>query len=183
MERPGFLWFAWGIAVIAAVPRQAHASEVVLHNFACPPKGAYPSELMLDSAGNLYGTTSKGGAANYGVVYEVDDTGNQTVLYSFTGFADGGAPTVGVIEDSAGNLYGTATEGGGRGTLYCRPYACAVVYQLDPTGHETVLYSFTGGSDGGIPQTGVVGDSAGNLYGTTYYGGERYTGVVFEITP
>ena len=92
------------------------------------------------------------------MVYKVDTAGHQTVLYNFTGGADGGNPYAGVIRDSAGNLYGT-TIGGTAGA--------GVVYKLDTSGHETVLYSFTGGADGSNPLAGVTLDSAGNLYGTT----------------
>jgi uncharacterized repeat protein (TIGR03803 family) len=148
-------------------------TEVVLHNFAAPPpqagpKGAYPyAGVIRDSAGNLYGTTVYGGAANAGVVYKVNTAGNQIVLHSFTGGADGANPYAGVIRDSAGNLYGTAVGGGTAGF--------GVVYKLDATGHETVLYSFTGGSDGGYPYAGVIRDSTGNLYGTAS------TGVVYKL--
>jgi uncharacterized repeat protein (TIGR03803 family) len=108
------------------------------------------------------------------VVYKVDMTGHETVLYSFTGGADGGQPLTPVVRDSAGNLYGTTSAGGTSGA--------GVVYKVDATGHETVLYSFTGGVDGSDPQ-GVIRDSAGNLYGTTYAGGTKNSGVVFEVKP
>ena len=138
--------------------------------------GGYPvAGVIRDSAGNLYGTTYYGGTANAGVVYKLDTTGHETVLYTFTGGADGGFPWSGVIRGSAGNLYGT-TLGGGRA-------GAGVVYKLDSTGHETVLYTFTGGADGGFPYAGVIRDSAGNLFGTTSAGGKRSTGVVFKLTP
>jgi uncharacterized repeat protein (TIGR03803 family) len=152
---------------------QAPAAEVVLHSFASPPKGALPEAgLIADSSGNFYGTTASGGAANEGVVYKLDTAGHETVLYSFTGWADGGSPYAGVTRDSAGNLYGTTVVGG---------TAAGVVYKLDTTGHETVLYSFTGFADGGYPKGGVTRDSAGNLYGTTTMGGAWGHGVVFEV--
>jgi len=97
------------------------------------------------------------------------------VLHSFTGGADGGNPVAGVISDSAGNLYGTTQKGG--------PANAGVVYKLDPAGNETVLYSFTGGVDGGTPDASVIRDPAGNLYGTTYSGGKESTGVVFKLAP
>ena len=128
------------IAVAPAVP----ASEIVLHNFGCPPKGANPyAALIADSVGNLYGTTSNGGTAGVGVVYKLDATGHETVLYSFRSGNDGANPYAGVISDSAGNLYGTTYQGGAAGF--------GVVYKLDTAGHETVLYSFSGGDDGGRP--------------------------------
>jgi uncharacterized repeat protein (TIGR03803 family) len=96
-----------------------------------------------------------------------------TVLYSFTGGADGSSPTQGLIRDSAGNLYGTT--GGG-------VYGLGVVFKVDKHGTETVLYSFKGGpSDGGYPESGLIRDTAGNLYGTTEYGGAGY-GTVYELS-
>jgi uncharacterized repeat protein (TIGR03803 family) len=142
--------------------------------------------VIRDSAGNLYGTTSAGGGGfgvlyNSGVVYKLDPAGNETVLHSFTGGADGGGPQAGVIRDSAGNLYGT-TQNGGLGN--CLVGGCGVVYKLDPAGNETVLYSFSGGADGGNPIAGVMREATtGKLYGTTYSGGKWSTGVVFEIPP
>src|ERR1039457_3987576 len=175
MERTSLLSFACALALIAIAPAQAPASEIVLHNFGYPaPKGAGPwAGVIRDSAGNLYGTTQNGGVSNKGVVYKVDTTGRQTVLYSFTGGADGSGPQAGVIGDSAGNLYGTTSLGG--------TASVGVVYKLDTTGHETVLYSFTGGADGGNPSAGVIRDSAGNLYGTTQRGGTANAGVVYKL--
>jgi len=173
MERTGLLWFACALAVIGIAPGQAPASEIVLHSFGCPPKGANPyAGVIRDSAGNLYGTAANGGAANKGVVFKLDTSGHQTVLYSFTGGADGGYPYAGVIRDSAGNLYGTTYLGGTANV--------GVVYKIDTTGQETVLYTFTGGADGSYPYAGVIRDSAGNLYGTTYGGGAG-AGVVYKL--
>ena len=141
------------------------------------PKGYYPyAGVILDSAGDLYGTAVYGGTGNSGVVYSVGTPsyGGETVLYNFTGLADGGAPYAGVIRDSAGNLYGT--------TMYGGTAQAGVVYKLDTAGHETVLYSFTGGIDGGNPSAGVIGDQAGNLYGTTTKGGKYGGGVVYVLT-
>jgi uncharacterized repeat protein (TIGR03803 family) len=174
MKRTGLLWFACAIAIVVLGPAQAPASEIVLYNFACPPKGANPQAGVIgDSSGNLYGTTYYGGTANAGVVYKVDTTGHETVLYSFTGGADGGWPNAGVIRDSAGNLYGTASGGG---TAHF-----GVVYKVDSTGHETVLYSFTGQPDGAYPAAGVIRDSGGNLYGTTNRGGTANAGAVYKL--
>ena len=81
------------------------------------------------------------------------------MLYSFTGGTDGGIPWVVLIRDSAGNLYGTTASGGASNA--------GVVFKLDTAGNETVLYSFTGGADGGTPYTGVILGPDGNLYGTS----------------
>ncbi len=131
--------------------------------------------MIRDKNGNLYGTTYSGGAGS-GVVFKMDPAGHETVLYTFTGGADGGYPEVGLIRDGAGNLYGTASGG---------QYGYGVVFKVDTAGSETVLYSFTGGSDGGIPYSGLVADSAGNLYGTTFQGGIGFAssgyGVVYKL--
>jgi uncharacterized repeat protein (TIGR03803 family) len=155
----------------------AYGHEKVLYSFTGGADGAYPNPVILDSAGNLYGTTSNGGgASNAGVVFKVDPSGNETVLYSFAGGSDGANPSGGLIRDSAGNLYGTTPNGGGA------PNA-GVVFKVDPSGHETLLYSFTGGADGSSPSAGLIRDSAGNLYGTTDIGGTPGVGVVFKLDP
>jgi uncharacterized repeat protein (TIGR03803 family) len=136
--------------------------------------GSHPlaGSLTRDSQGNLYGTAFGGGDsspncnAGCGVVFEVDPSGQETVLYSFTGGADGAGPGAGVIRDAAGNLYGTTVFGGA--------FDAGVVYKLDPAGNETVLYTFAGGFDGARPTQGnLVRDGEGNLYGTTQYGGNN----------
>jgi uncharacterized repeat protein (TIGR03803 family) len=143
----------------------------------------YYGSLIFDSHGNLYGTAESGGANGVGTVFELTPTAGgpwiETVLYSFTDGNDGGLPYAGLIFDSSGNLYGTTYSGGA--------YGSGVVFELTPTASgpwtETVLYTFTGGSDGGSPATGVIFDSFGNLYGTTYSGGANGDGVVFRLTP
>ncbi len=152
--------------------------EIVIYTF-CPlgyncTDGLYPaSSLTFDRAGNLYGTTYYGGAFGAGTVYELSPNGsgdwNETVLYSFTGGADGAYADGNVIFDSMGNLYGTAADGGANGD--------GVVFELSPAGTswtETVLYNFAGGADGANPGTGVIMDPKGNLYGTNSAG-------VFEL--
>jgi uncharacterized repeat protein (TIGR03803 family) len=151
----------------------------VLHSFQGGTDGANPyAGVALDSAGSLYGTTYGGGAANVGVVYKLDTSGHETLLYSFTGGADGANPYSGVVLDSAGNLYGTTYNGGAS--------KAGVVYKVSPAGQETVLYTFTGGTDGGNPYAGVTFDSAGNLYGTAMHGGSAgyyAAGVVYKLDP
>jgi len=97
-----------------------------------------------------------------------------TVLYNFTGSSDGGNPYAGVIQDSAGKLYGTVEFGGSY------PYYGAV-FKVNTAGKETVLHRFAGNPDGEYPFIPVVRDSKGSLYGTTYEGGSRYYGTVFRI--
>ena len=148
--------------------------ETVLHSFADSADGLYPlSGVVLDAAGNLYGTTEKGNPLNAGVVYEVDATGHEKVLFQFNGLGDGGGPYGGVTLDAAGNLYGTASYGGASNA--------GVVYMIDAAGLQTVLYSFTGGADGGDPVSGLIRDAAGDLFGTALNWGSRGGGVVFKV--
>ena len=165
------------LVAVAGLSSTAAAQELItLHSFT-GDDGAHPqADLIADPAGNLYGTTPFGGAVGQGTVFRLDSYGTVTVLYSFTGGSDGAAPVAGLIADAAGNLYGTASRGG-TGT-----FCCGTVFQLDSSGTLTVLHSFTGGSDGGTPQAGLIADAAGNLYGTTSSGGAGY-GTVFQLTP
>lgn len=169
----------------------ASGTETVLHSFTGGADGGNPlAGLIQDAAGNLYGTTVSGGAAQapsgYGVVFKIDLTGAETVLHTFTGGADGAYPVGDLTLDSEGNLYGTAEQGGiGQGEL-----GYGVVFKLDTTSTETVLYAFTGGADGGEPRSVLLRDSAGNLDGTAAIGGivngPAYPygcGVVFKIAP
>ena len=153
-----------------------------MHSFKGGTDGSGPSAapLAIDAAGNIYGTTTHGGAYNMGTVYKISAPGQETVLYTFTGGADGASPEGGVVLDAAGNLYGT-TIGGGSGSPIGDQEG--VVFKVTPSGQETVLYSFTGLSDGGGPSTGVIFDPEGNLYGTTSYGGTYNVGVVYKLTP
>jgi uncharacterized repeat protein (TIGR03803 family) len=158
--------------------------------------GWVTSSVIMDEAGNFYGTSSGGGEFNAptcqpygcGTVFKVDPAGKQTVLYNFTGGADGGWPIAGVIRDAAGNLYGT-TYSGGTQANNCDGY-CGVVFKLDPAGNETVLYAFTEAADGGNPTAPLMQDAAGDLYGTTTFGGTLTgtcgglgCGTVFKLTP
>jgi uncharacterized repeat protein (TIGR03803 family) len=130
----------------------------VLHTFKGGADGAAPQPgLLLDAAGNLFGTTSRGGNSENGTVFKISSNGTNTVLHRFTG-KDGTTPNGGLVSDSAGNLYGT-TQVGGRNAL-------GTVFRLDPAGRLKVLHAFTGGLDGASPLAGVILDAAGNLYGT-----------------
>jgi uncharacterized repeat protein (TIGR03803 family) len=165
----------------ASAPSAQGQTFTVLHAFKGGTDGEGPNGgVVRDPAGNLYGTTSYGGSFNFGTVFKLDTTGHETVLYSFTGGADGAIPLAGVILDSAGNLYGTTEHGG---DLTCNSGAgCGTVFKVDRAGEETVLYSFTTAADGaGTPFAGVIRDAAGNLYGTTADGGPFYSGTVFKL--
>lgn len=158
--------------VIGAAPTEGR-SYTVLHSFGGGLDGSdSQASLIRDAAGNLYGTTERGGDNDSGVVFKLDTTGERTVLYSFTGGVDGGGPTAGLIQDSAGNLYGVAKNGGSTGY--------GVVFKLDTAGKETVLHSFMG-VDGANPRAGLLRNSSGTLYGTTIRGGTWDRGVVYKL--
>jgi len=156
-------------------------SYSVLYSFAGKATGAFPTGLIRDSAGNLYGTTQWDGELSWGTVFKVGPTGEETTLYTFMGMADGGNPEAGLVMDSAGNLYGTTYQGGELSACLQVASGCGVVFKLDTAGKETALYTFTGGADGANPFAGLIMDAAGNLYGTTLYGGGSNSGTVFEI--
>lgn len=175
------------ITMILTISGWAQATEKILYSFTGLSDGGLPqSGLILDSKGNLYGTTSSGGTGitcHCGTVFELSPGSNGTwtesVLYSFSSYAgDGGGPFGGLVFDSKGNLYGV--------TLYGGASSQGTVYELSPgangTWSEQVLYSFTGGNDGRSPNSSSLTiDSAGNLYGTTLTGGAYQFGVVFEL--
>jgi uncharacterized repeat protein (TIGR03803 family) len=148
--------------------------------------GRFPaSGLVRDDAGNLYGTTTQGAwAIGAGTVFKVDAAGNFATLYQFTGGMDGGAPNRSrLLLDPSGNLYGLASVGG---NLQCDGgnafQGCGVVFEVTPSGSETVLYTFQGGTDGIGPIGDLVQDSSGNLYGVTQYGGAHGNGIVFRLS-
>lgn len=174
-----------GMGTVFEIP--AGGSEKVLYAFQGGSDGSAPGAgVIRDSNGNLYGTTIEGGGGTgcddgnlgCGVVYKIAPDDTETVLYAFQGGVDGSFPTAGLIEDGAGNFYGT-TSGGG-------PDDQGTVFELSPGGTETVLYAFKGGSDGSSPEAGLIMDKKGNLYGTTYYGGNACKGsgcgTVFEVS-
>jgi len=146
----------------------------VMHSFGPIPDGEGPeSNLILATDGNFYGTTAGGGANSFGAVFQMTPAGETTVIYSFTGGADGSVPYAGVIQASDGNLYGTTIQGGG--STYCQdPRGCGTIYKLTPTGTLTVLYTFClepGCADGQLAIAALLQASDGNFYGTTEAGG------------
>jgi uncharacterized repeat protein (TIGR03803 family) len=147
-------------------------NETVLYRFTGGADGSVPlGGVIRDAAGNLYGTTDTGGASGSGTVFKLDKNGNETTLYSFTGFDDGGNPEGSLVRDAAGNLYGTTVAGGIFNCVQGFGGACGTVFKLDTTGAETVLYRFQGTTDGSMPFSGLALDGAGNLYGTAWNGG------------
>jgi uncharacterized repeat protein (TIGR03803 family) len=180
--------------------------QKVLYSFSANTKDGYEpkSGLILDTAGNLYGTTTHGGAAGGGIAFELIPNGNggwdEKVLHSFATFnknlKDGSVPYGGLVLDRAGNLYGTTYYGGsGQCQAFETTVGCGTVFELTPKGNgnwtETVLYSFSDGTgDGHYCPARLVRDTAGNLYGTTFAGGTSGTacggggcGTVFKLTP
>jgi len=162
--------------VFEVVPKTK--KETVLYSFNYTD-GGYPfSGLTLNTAGTiLYGTATDGGSSGYGVVFSLTLKGDTyKMLYNFTGTSGDGAYPWGTLGlDSKGNLYGTTYYGGSN-------YYYGTVFEVVPkTGKETVLYSFSGGTDGGYPYSGAVLDKKGNLYGTTDSGGSSGYGTVFKL--
>jgi uncharacterized repeat protein (TIGR03803 family) len=177
--------------------------ETVLYTFIGGTDGALPiAGLTRNAAGNLYGTTLYGGATGTecqlpgqptgcGVVFKLDATGKETVLYTFIGGTDGAVPAERLRWDAAtGNLYGATAYGGGT-ARECPSQAsgfsgCGTVFKLDSNNEETILHSFTGGTEGRFPGGRLVRDTAGNLYGTTGGGGSCIAqigcGVVFKLS-
>jgi uncharacterized repeat protein (TIGR03803 family) len=151
--------------------------KTVLYNFRGGADGGYPyTSLVLDVQGNLYGTTTGGGANAYGAVFKLTRSSKETVLYSFRGGTSDGSWPLGLIRNSQGDIFGT--------TLYRGTSNEGTVYKLSGTGQETILHNFTGGKrDGNSPYGTLLEDSKGDLYGTTEYGGTFDNGVAFEITP
>jgi uncharacterized repeat protein (TIGR03803 family) len=181
------------LATLAAAAALAGAAstptERVLYSFTGGSDGGYPdSDLVIDSAGNLYGTSVEGGDFDSGAVFELAPSGKgwiETVLYSFTSEGDGGQPYGGVTLDSEGNLYGTAVAGGSTHGV-CLEGGCGVVFELtniDGVWTESVIHAFTGGRDGYGPGAGLTFDRQGNLYGMTPTGGADGLGVICELTP
>jgi uncharacterized repeat protein (TIGR03803 family) len=193
-----------GGTVIELSPTQdGKWSKKILYEFTGHKDGGNPlSGLIFDQAGNLYGTTVEGGdlsgcnGVGCGVVFKLTPKGGnwiESVLHSFAGGKDGAQPYAGLVFDAAGNLYGTTTTGGGLGN--CNGgFGCGVVFELSPNRNggwtEKVLHRFTGGKDGASPWDVPNIDGAGNVYGTTLYGGNFNSGcnvsgcgVVFRLSP
>jgi uncharacterized repeat protein (TIGR03803 family) len=169
-----------------------YRKETVLYTFTGGNDGNGPSGgVIRDKAGNLYGSTGGGGPSNAGVVFRLDPGGKETVLYSFIKGTDGGWPSGTLVRDGAGNLYGEATIGGDVSASACQrggsDNGCGVVFKVEASGKESVLYTFKGGHDQGLPNGGLLRDRAGNFYGTTgdVIGGcsPFGCGTVFKLAP
>ncbi|MGA8532499.1 MAG: choice-of-anchor tandem repeat GloVer-containing protein, partial [Candidatus Tumulicola sp.] len=160
------------------------STYVILHHFG-KGDGRNPSSRLTKSGGAFYGVTEKGGVVSQGecnggcgVVYALDSSGNETVVYKFTGWSkqggsDGALPDASLI-DVNGTIYGTTTKGGANDL--------GTVFAIDASGGERIVYSFRGSADGQYPQAGLLNIN-GTLYGTTTAGGLGGAGTVYAITP
>jgi len=189
-------------------PNSGSYVETVLYSF-CSQGGSnctdggypYTAPLIEDAFGNFYGTTSSGGVNSCdtpgcGTVFKLAPNGDgsytESILHSFD-YTDGASPNAGLIEDAAGNLYGTTSYGGTGLSWQCAGCSSGTVFELSPSGNsytETVLYNFCsqGGTqctDGAVPVAGVIQDASGNLYGTTEFGGVNGIdwGTIFKLSP
>jgi len=173
------------IVIPVLAPGAGAASKYkTLSKFSGGKDGKFPqASLIFGQAGNLYGTTAGGGTHQWGIVFQLvpnlDGRWTKKVIHRFTGRPDGAGPEAGLTFDQAGNLYGT-TSGGGVNNF-------GTVFKLAPNSDgswtESLLYSFTGRSDGGTPLAGLIFDQAGNLYGTTLVFESTNIGTVFKLTP
>jgi len=181
----------WGTVfkLTPAAAGQTAWTESVLYRFTGGTDGKWPNAGLIAKHGVLYGTTPNGGGTGrYGTVFKLrppaagQTAWTESVLHSFTGGADGRSPAASLIIDSSGALYGTTYLGGNR-------YWGGTAFKLTPPAAgqtawtETVLYSFGGGTDASDPHAGLIMDSSGVLYGTTFYGGSANLGAAFKLTP
>jgi uncharacterized repeat protein (TIGR03803 family) len=146
-------------------------TETVLYAFRHFRDGSSPLELIFNSQGNLYGVTTGGGDGycRCGTVFELTHGGKYRRIYSFQGGDDGEGPT-NLAADQQGNLFGTTEIGGG--SPACGGSGCGTVFEVTPAGAHSVLYAFEGNKHGWLPFSGLIMDAAGNLYGTTWAGGD-----------
>ncbi len=187
-KRPNSIHLVGGFLALVALFLCAGAVKAstteVIYSFAGAEDGEYcDTDVAIDAAGNLYGTSVLGGAFGGGTVWQLSPVGGgwvHTVLYSFTGGADGGEPYKGVTLDKAGNLYGTAVTGGSGS---CEG-GCGVTYKLTKSGTtwtQRVIHAFTGGDDGSGPGARVAVDNRGNVYGMTPTGGANGVGTIYFL--
>jgi uncharacterized repeat protein (TIGR03803 family) len=177
----------------------AAGNFTTLYMFTGGSDGAYPGSLIRDAEGNLYGITFEGGIkcvlVSCGTVFKFDTSGNLRTLHTFSGGSDGLLPGGNLVRDAAGNLYGTTTEGG---DLACADFinygGCGTLFKIDPSGHETIVHTFTGPpGDAGTFGARLLMDAAGDIYGASDSGGVANCnwisdegigcGTIFKLTP
>ncbi|MGH9500732.1 MAG: choice-of-anchor tandem repeat GloVer-containing protein [Terriglobales bacterium] len=166
--------------VFKLTPGKSGYVESVIYSFTGGADGAKPTGIVADPNGVLYGTTSIGGTHENGTAFKLTPAKSGytfDLIYSFRGGSDGSQPIGAPVLDQLGNIYGVTQLGGTRNE--------GIVFQFTPgeSGYtENILYSFTGGADGNLPEAGLTIDRKGSLYGTTYYGGTADSGTVFRLT-
>jgi len=178
LKRTAVIHIAAMLLCVAVVASRALAQPSIfasLYSFTGYSDGAYPqASLLQGSDGSLYGTTISG-AYDYGTVFKITPAGALTTLYRFAYGSDGQDPYGGLVQAGDGNFYGTTAYGG--------VYGDGTIFKMTPAGALTTLHSFTGGTDGSVPFSGLACGSDGNFYGTTLWGGQSSSGVIFKITP
>jgi uncharacterized repeat protein (TIGR03803 family) len=165
--------------------------ETILYAFTGRSDGDAPEGgLVADGSGNLYGTTLRGGSSDRGTVFRVTPGGKEATLYAFQGGSDGEYPAYTLLMDGNGDLFGTTVAGGSFNGTDCEDEGCGTVFELEPDGTKLTLYTFQGGNDGWSPTGALIADQSGNLYGTTFEGGDTTCdgspldcGTVFRLAP
>ena len=174
-----------GVFILATAARAQTPIFTPVHSFSGKPDGQQPfaGRLVQGLYGEFYGTTFNGGTNNAGCIYDFPPNGGVSVLYSFSGGADGGYPEAGLALGSNGYFYGVTTYGGV--TTDGSVFGNGVVFKMDQFGSLSLLYTFTNGTDGYGPQAALVQGTNGNFYGTTANGGATTNGygTIFMITP
>ena len=187
------LFFCVLSVLVLVTPLQAASTYKVLYTFGALPDGQVPSGVVLDSAGNLYGTTVEGGTgpgcganSGCGTLYKLTPNGDgswtESILFNFLGDSATGAFPGGLTFDSSGNLYGTTGTGGP-----CDDLGCGTVFKFTPNSDgswtHTTLFDFPGLADGTFPTYGLTFDAAGNIYGSTSEGGTQNCGTIYQLSP
>jgi uncharacterized repeat protein (TIGR03803 family) len=163
------------LVLFGQIPPAQAATFRVLHSFSGGTDGCNPAggSLVLDSSGNLYGTTAGQLCSSIGTVFQLAPDGTKTLLYAFPG-GNGGASPDALVRDNSGNLWGTALDGG--------PNGGGLIFEIDASGQESIVHRFMGQPhDGFAPYGAMVADSSGNFYGTTLGGGKHGLGSVFKL--
>ena len=176
----------------------SNSKLTVLHTFSGGMDGAWPQQVVVGPSGDLYGVAELGGdlgcgfgmGYGCGVVFKLDAGGNETVLYTFSNpDPTGGELPIGLIMDSAGNLFGATAEGGNPSCNF--GFGCGVLFEIKRSGTAVPLYTFTGGVDGALPNGSLLVDPEDNLYGAAFAGGDltcvgltsnQGCGVVFGVS-
>ena len=185
---------AWTALLILPTTGVCGHGYRVLYTFQGVNDGYFPvAPLIRDKSGNLYGSTEFGGGngcegLGCGTIFKLAPDGTKSILHAFTGGSDGAIPLAGLVADRRGRLFGTAAGGGISGGENCTGYfGCGTVFELDPDGTFTVVYSFTGSQDGAQPSTLIAGPH-GSLTGTAGYGGKAHCypgygcGLIYQLS-